>query len=615
MARGSSNVVAVIVDDLRAPAASAIARGVIEAANRRGLLVTMTGGDTHPGGLLAMIRDVRSTRPRTLIVAASVLHDLSIRDELVRELTSFEANGGRVAIIGSRGLPFPTFSFAEREGASALARELADAGYRRPLLVGADVGLADLTSRLEGLREGFHAAGLRSTQIGSAYVSPDRDGGLDLIRRRGALELIQFDLIACVDDSIAAGVYAGLRELHFEVGPDIAVSGFGDYPNATALRPRLTTVSIPHDVSARDAVDTDDRSDGPTALLRIRIRESTPPRTVDSIQSVGVGRSVIDVAKRARASVATVTRVLNDPSSANSALRAVVVDAAENVGFSPQPALFSSTPTRRISIVLPGFGSHMHQDFVEGFRKAAAEAGYSAAVIDSLESSAAEADLIRDARAASDGVVLCAPRMPVAELESLLPLIHPAVLVDRNIDTAAAQIGVNYAEAAQTLAEHLVSLGHQRIAYLSGPAWSTTQIERERGLRAFERTHPTVDIVRIEIGASVDDGYASWRTLSTTGATAAIAFNDQVAIGLLGRLNEEGVGVPEEISVVGLDDIPFARFTSPPLTTMSVPLSEVGASAWSALRSLLEGAPARAPHLFEPRLVNRKSTGLAPAAR
>lgn len=129
----------------------------------------------------------------------------------------------------------------------------------------------------------------------------------------------------------------------------------------------------------------------------------------------------------------------------------------------------------------------------------------------------------------------------------------------------------------------------------------------------FASTHPGVRIDQVPCGAGVDDGHRAWTSVRDTGATAAIAFNDLAAIGLLGRLQQEGVGVPSELSVTGMDDVAFARFASPPLTTVAMPLGEVGRAAWLAMRAQLDGSPAESSRCFEPTLVVRDSTGPPPA--
>ena len=95
------------------------------------------------------------------------------------------------------------------------------------------------------------------------------------------------------------------------------------------------------------------------------------------------------------------------------------------------------------------------------------------------------------------------------------------------------------------------------------------------------------------------------------GATAALAFNDLVAMGLLSAVQASGCRVPDDLSIVGFDDIPFARYTTPPLTTAAVPATELGIQAWSRMRELLEGAEPGHPLTVLPELTVRGTTGPA----
>jgi LacI family transcriptional regulator len=110
------------------------------------------------------------------------------------------------------------------------------------------------------------------------------------------------------------------------------------------------------------------------------------------------------------------------------------------------------------------------------------------------------------------------------------------------------------------------------------------------------------------------DGHAAAGQVLDSGATAVIAFNDVVALGLLGALHELGIEVPERLSVAGFDDIPFAKFTSPALTTASVPQVELGELAWESLWAMLNGEKPKRSAIFRPRLVARSSTARVPSS-
>ena len=121
--------------------------------------------------------------------------------------------------------------------------------------------------------------------------------------------------------------------------------------------------------------------------------------------------------------------------------------------------------------------------------------------------------------------------------------------------------------------------------------------------------HPEVSIQIFPCGVSFADGHEAAERVLSSAATAALAFNDLVAMGLMSALNERGVSVPGHISVVGFDDIPFARYITPPLTTASVPVTELGEQAWHRMWDLLNGrAPGHAIS-FRPRIERRGSTG------
>ena len=253
---------------------------------------------------------------------------------------------------------------------------------------------------------------------------------------------------------------------------------------------------------------------------------------------------------------------------------------------------------------------------------------------DSAEHAEDEPLLALETRRRCDAVVLVAPRMPDEELARLLPDLQPAVLLNRRIEGAGLpQLDVDWASGIRDLVRHLAGLGHRRIAYLQGPAASRSNAARERALDAAV----DVEVVKIACGAMFHDGHAAAGQVLDAGVTAVVAFNDVAALGLLGALHELGTDVPGELSVVGFDDIPFAAYTWPPLTTAWVPQEQMGRLAWERLSALLTPTdavdglaappvvggpeveasgdqPAAEQMLMRPRLVVRGSTGRAPGS-
>jgi len=147
----------------------------------------------------------------------------------------------------------------------------------------------------------------------------------------------------------------------------------------------------------------------------------------------------------------------------------------------------------------------------------------------------------RDTRSA---LIMVSPRMDEDQLLELLPQVQPVILVNRQGPAEVSSVVVDYGRAVRIVVDHLVGLGHRRLAFLSGPAASASNTLRLRALEIAEREIPGLDLVRLECGRSIEDGYAAVERVLESHVTAVVAFNDLVAFGLLARLNEVGVAVP-----------------------------------------------------------------------
>jgi len=319
--------------------------------------------------------------------------------------------------------------------------------------------------------------------------------------------------------------------------------------------------------------------------------------------------TIDDVASAAGVSRATVSRVVNGLPSVGPAIAAKVRTAIDGLGYEPSTIARSLSlgVTRTIAVVVPDLANPTFQQMLHGVNRAAARDGYRVLVADSGESPAEELALIIEARKRTDAVVICAPRADPADLAALLERVQPAVVINREGAIDAASVLVDYASGIACLVDYLAGLGHRRLLHLDGPSGSSSQGARDRGLTAAQRRWPDVTIERRACGSSMDAGYAAFDVVMRSGATAVLAFNDLVALGLLGRAREERVLVPGRLHVVGFDDIQAARFASPPLTTMHVPLTDVGGAAWGALYDQLNNRSRSDPIVFAPSLVVRDS--------
>ncbi|WP_137845495.1 LacI family DNA-binding transcriptional regulator [Microbacterium sp. 2FI] len=325
------------------------------------------------------------------------------------------------------------------------------------------------------------------------------------------------------------------------------------------------------------------------------------------------GVTIADVAARAGVSLSTVSRALNGNTTVDPALAERVRTAAADLQYTASPLARSLVlgRTQTIAVVVPDLGNPTFQAILRGLSRAAAADGYHVLIADSAESVDEERILAVETRRRADGVILCAPRMPQDELDALVSGLGPVVLVNRSAGPGIPSVRADYRAALAAELAHLYDHGHRRFVYLSGIARSVANAARLEAIAAFRAQHPEADVAELPGGVDFDSGAAAADAVLESGATAALAFNDLVAMGLLSTVQAKGCRVPDDLSIMGFDDIPFARYTTPPLTTAAVPAAELGARAWTAMRGLLEGDEPAPPVALRPELAVRGSSGPA----
>lgn len=328
----------------------------------------------------------------------------------------------------------------------------------------------------------------------------------------------------------------------------------------------------------------------------------------------GRNPNIDDVARAAGVSRATVSRVMNGKATVDATLTERVLQAAATLRYQPSTTARSLSlgRTNTVAVAVPDLTNPMFQDVLRGVSDAAATRGYQVLVANTGGDPGAELAGISDARRRCDAIVLVSPRLQEPSLRALLPTLEPVVVVNRLPDGVTPTIGVDYAAGADQLVEHLLALGHRHLVYLAGPPLSESNGTRVEALRRVA-TRTGVELTEIDAGASIESGYRAGEAVLRSHATAVVAYNDLVAFGLLARLNELGVAVPADISVAGFDNITLARFAVPPLTTVAIPHTQLGALAWEQLTELLDGVGRSDPPLWRPTLIARASTGVVPA--
>ena len=322
--------------------------------------------------------------------------------------------------------------------------------------------------------------------------------------------------------------------------------------------------------------------------------------------------SARDVARVAGVSVSTVSRALARPDEVAPATRDKVLETARGMGYRPNAAARSliTGRTGNIGLVVPDVENPFFASVTKGIQSRGRTAGYAVFIADSDEDPVLEAELVRSLSQQVDGLVLCSPRAPehvILELARRCPL----VLVNRACGDLPTVAIDNHDGVRQALV-HLRALGHRRIAYVGGPrvSWSNTQ--RLKAFLAIGAESPDTELVELgSFAPYVSGGVAAADLLIASGATAALAYNDLLAFGLLERLRQRGVVVPDDISIVGMDNIPMAGLTSPGVTSVGTPLVNLGRAAVDMLLAVVRdpGAPPTHHADLSVQLAVRGSTG------
>ncbi|KQQ92664.1 LacI family transcriptional regulator [Leifsonia sp. Leaf325] len=317
-----------------------------------------------------------------------------------------------------------------------------------------------------------------------------------------------------------------------------------------------------------------------------------------------------DVARAAGVSASTVSRVMNGRAGVDAALAERVRTAASSLGYRPNPLARSLVlgRTQTIAVVVPDLANPTFQGMLRGVTLAAARDGYRVLVADTSEDAAAEEAIVRETRQRCDAVVLCSPRMPSDVLIAAVAALDPVVVINREVPGIPG-VSADYRVGIVELLEHLATLGHRRLVYAAGSPSSASDAARRAGLADFALARPDVEVLTVEAGATFGDGAAAASVVVESGATGVVAFNDLVAMGVLASLAAQGIAVPAEVSVVGFDDIPFAAFTTPALTTAAVPVGELGELAWRRLAARFEGKEPEGDVMLRPELRVRASSG------
>ena len=327
--------------------------------------------------------------------------------------------------------------------------------------------------------------------------------------------------------------------------------------------------------------------------------------------------TLADVAARAGVSVPLVSIVMRGVAGASPENRERVRRAAEDLGYRPdsRARMLRSSRSHLIGVVF-GVQHAFHGDLVSGLYQAADRIGYElalSATTPARDERRAVGSLLQDR---CEALLLLGPQLPTAELAELatrLPVVVVARAVrDRTIDVVRTADD----EGLHQAVDHLVELGHRRIAHIDGGR-APGAAERRRGYRQAMQRHGLADEIRVVPGGlTEDDGAAAARALLADPPSAVTVFNDRCATGVLDALRQAGRRVPDDVSVVGYDDSRLARLSHVDLTTIAQDTEQMTALAVARAVDRLDGtAVEQREQVIPPRLVVRSTTTAPRPAR
>lgn len=327
------------------------------------------------------------------------------------------------------------------------------------------------------------------------------------------------------------------------------------------------------------------------------------------------GASIKDVARAAGVSLATVSRVLNGSGPVSQEKRQRVWQAVEALGYVPHGGARSLVKRRTdtVALVLPELSGDFYSQLLRGAELAARRLGVQL-LVSGFHGSAAEVKKALSAtRGRVDGIALMWPEVEKDGLMSAVPPGSPLVLLGGAHDQGLASMALDNAGGARAAVQHLLDLGHRVIAHLQGPPTNLDALERQRAFETVVREAGAQAMV-VPGDFSEEGGFRAAEAILALNPrpTAVFAANDASAIGLILGLRAAGVRVPDEISVVGFDDIPLARLFTPALTTVCARVEALGAAAVETVVALRSNPNQRIHRRLPTGLVVRASSAPPP---
>lgn len=324
--------------------------------------------------------------------------------------------------------------------------------------------------------------------------------------------------------------------------------------------------------------------------------------------------NIQEVAKEAGVSPSTVSRALNGFPGISEKTRERIVEIARKLNYRPnyRGQILTTQSTKNIGLLITDITNPFFPELVMGAEEYASKSGYTVLLGNTSESEEKETNYLDFfSRGPVDGIIISASRVSNEHIIMLAEDGLPIVVINRTLEhPKVSYVSTDMEKGGYLATMHLLRLGHSKIAFINGPKHSEVSQRRLEGYKKALKeagVNYNSDLISFNVPVS-ESGYKEAIKLLCTGEapTAIFTYNDVMAFGVIRAAKELGIKIPEELSVVGFDDIFFSSFTDPPLTTIRQLKEELGRMAVELLFKLMEGE--RESLLIEPELIIRNTT-------
>ncbi len=328
--------------------------------------------------------------------------------------------------------------------------------------------------------------------------------------------------------------------------------------------------------------------------------------------------TIYDVAREANVSMATVSRVVNGNQNVKPATRKKVLEVIERLEYRPNAVArgLASKKTTSVGVIIPDISNNLYAELARGIEDIAAMYRYNIILSNSDQNEAKELELLNTMLGKQvDGIVMMSDhvtdKIENAIRQSPVPIVLAGSIIE---DNATPTVNIDYFQAVFDAIQLFINKGHKEIAFVSGPLEYTINGEYKLGAykKALQQANIEVNEQFIDAtDGTYDEALLSWETLTQTGhvPTAIFAGSDEIALGIIHAIQDSGKRVPEDVEVISFGNSKLARMVRPQLTSVALPLYDIGAVSMRLLTKLLNKEEVEDKNVILPyRIEMRNST-------